>query len=152
VPVFEATMQLRCTAEALFDFLARPANLPKLSPPDWELKLLDAPVICQLGSRLVIQARRSGIPQRIVSEITGFEPHSVLVDEMREGPLRKLVHSRTLQANGDSVSLTDHIEFEPPRGLMGLMLTAQRIEKDLAALHEFRLKRFQELLEPGRPG
>jgi len=152
VPVFEATMQLRCTAEALFDFLVRPANLPKLSPPDWDLRLLEAPEICQLGSRLVIQAKRSGIPQRIVSEIIGLEPHSVLIDEMREGPLRKLVHSRTLLANGNSVSLTDRIEFEPPRGLLGLILTAQRIEKDLAALHEFRLKRIQELLEPGQPG
>jgi ligand-binding SRPBCC domain-containing protein len=152
VPVFEATMHLRCSPEALFDFLIRPANLPKLSPPEWELQVLEAPDVCQLGSRLVIQARRGGIPQRIVSEITGFEPHSLLTDEMREGPLRKLIHARTVRANGGSVWLTDRIEFEPPRGLLGLVLTAQRIEKDLAALHEFRLKRFQELLEPGRPG
>jgi ligand-binding SRPBCC domain-containing protein len=150
--VFESTIQLRCSAEALFDFLARPTNLPRVSPPDWQLQLLEGPEICQLGSRLVIRARRSGIPQRIVSEITVFEPHSLLTDEMREGPFRKLVHSRMLRANGDSVSLTDRIEFEPPGGLLGFVLTAQRIEKDLAALHEYRIKRIQELLEPARSG
>ena len=152
MPVFEATMQLRCSPEALFDFLARPANLPKLSPPDWKLELLDCPDVCELGSILVIQARRGGIPQKIVSEITGFEPHSLLIDEMREGPLRKLIQARTLKANGESVVLTDRIEFEPPRGLLGLILTAQRIEKDLAAVHEYRRQRFQELLEPAQPG
>jgi ligand-binding SRPBCC domain-containing protein len=150
--VFEAMMELRCSAEALFDFLSRPANLPKISPPDWQLQLLEGPEVCRLGSRIVLQTRRGGMPQRIVSEITAFEPQALLVDEMREGPFRKLIQSRALQANGESVAMTDRIEFEPPRGLLGLVLTAQRIEKDLAALHEYRKQRFQELLEPARTG
>ena len=152
MPVFESTMELRCSAEALFDFLVRPANLPKISPPDWQLQLLEGPEVCRLGSQIVLQTRRGGLPQRIVIEITAFEPHLLLTDELREGPFRKLIHSRMLQANGGSVTMKDRIEFEPPRGLLGLLLTAQRIEKDLAALHEYRKQRFQELLEPARTG
>ena len=48
--------------------------------------LVEGPEQLSLGSRITVQGRRWGIPQRIVSEVTAFEPNVRFVDEQRQGP------------------------------------------------------------------
>ena len=42
---------------------------------------------------------------------------------------------------------TDRIEFEAPGGVLGLMLSADRIRADLERVFAYRSERFRELLE-----
>jgi ligand-binding SRPBCC domain-containing protein len=152
MPLFKATTELDCSAEALFDFLSRPANVLKISPEEWHLHIVEAPDQCRLGSQITVQARRWGVPQKFVSKITAFEPHVLMTDELLHGPFRKFVHEHRLEALGQKVRMLERIDFEPPGGLLGIVMTASRIQHDLAGLHEYRLRKFKELLESATAG
>src|SRR5437588_7100798 len=73
MPVFEHVTALACPPARLFDFLARPANLVQVWPPELHAKVTDASERFTLGSRFTVRVRRFGIPQSITSEITAFE-------------------------------------------------------------------------------
>ncbi|MFN4258529.1 MAG: SRPBCC family protein [Gemmataceae bacterium] len=146
MPVFEATVQVSRSIADVFEFFARPANLLIVSPPELNLRLVEGPERLELGSRLVVQGRRWGIPQRIVSEVTAFEPVQRFVDEQREGPFARWIHNHLFETVVGGTQVTDRIEFDPPSGLLGLVMTASKIERDLGDVFAYRARKLLELL------
>jgi ligand-binding SRPBCC domain-containing protein len=146
MPVFQATQAFPRTVEEVFAFFRRPANLLLVSPPELHLRLVEGPEELGLGSRLVVKGRRWGVPQRIASEVTAFEPNVAFTDEQREGPFRKFVHAHRFEAVPGGARMTDTIEYDPPGGLLGLVATAARIERDLRWIFAYRTARLGELL------
>ncbi len=146
MPQFEWLTELSRPAADVFAFLCRPANLVQVSPPEFHMRLVEGPEQLQLGSLVTIQGRRWGFPQRIVSEITALEPNVLLRDEQRQGPFGKWIHTHRLEPLPDGTRMIDHIEFEAPGGLLGLVLTARRIENDLQRIFAYRAAKFRELL------
>ena len=144
--VFERVTDLAWPVESVFAFLEQPANLLRVSPPELHLRLVDGPRRLQLGSRLTVQGRRWGIPQRIVSEVTVFQPHRLLEDEQREGPFHRWVHRHRLEPRDGGTRMTDRIEFEPPGGLAGLVLTESRVQSELAWVFDYRAQKMRELV------
>jgi ligand-binding SRPBCC domain-containing protein len=149
MPVFQATVCLpRPTAE-VFDFFRRPANLIRISPPDFHLRLVEAPEVLELGSRLTLQGRRWGIPQRIVSEVTALEQEALMVDEQREGPFGKWVHTHRFEAVPEGTRVTDEIDYAAPGGLLGLVVSERFIASDLEWIFQYRTEKLKELLGAG---
>jgi ligand-binding SRPBCC domain-containing protein len=146
MPNFESNTFLSRPIAEVFDFLTLPANLIEVTPPEFNLRLVEAPERLHLGARVIVQARRWGFAQRMVSEVTGFEPNRLLVDEQREGPFPKWRHSHLLQAVPDGTRMTDHIEFEAPGGMLGFLLTPEAVVSELQEMFAYRERRFQELL------
>ncbi len=97
---------------------------------------------------MIIKGRRWGASQRLVSVVTRFEIDTLIVDEQRHGPFRRFVRTQRLDVDPAGVRLTDRIDFEPPSGLLGLLLTTDRIAKDLARMNDYRTQRLKQLLEP----
>jgi ligand-binding SRPBCC domain-containing protein len=144
--VFENVTYLARPVEEVFDFLCNPANLIRVTPPELHMRLVDGPPRLELGSRITLQGRRWGIPQRIVSEVTALEPNVLLQDEQREGPFGKWVHTHRLEPAPEGTRMTDRIEFTAPGGLLGLVLTERRIEQDLEQVFAYRAQKFKEIL------
>lgn len=144
------TLALPCEASTLFDFLSRPSHLLEISPPDLQIELVNAPNRLQLGTQLTVRGRRWGMSQTFVSEVTAFEPHALIIEEQRSGPLRRFRHERRIQDGGGSVQLSETLEYESPGGMMGLLLTAERIERELRPLLAFRQQKIAALF--ARPG
>jgi ligand-binding SRPBCC domain-containing protein len=144
--VFEASQVLPRPVEEVFAFFRDPANLVKISPPELHMRLVEGPAQVELGSRVVIQGRRWGIPQRMVSEITAFEAPVTFTDTQVEGPLGKWVHTHHFEAVPEGTRVSDHVEYEPPGGLLGLVVKAGTIERDLQWIFEYRAKKVAELL------
>jgi ligand-binding SRPBCC domain-containing protein len=152
MPRFETAMTFPRPIDDVFDFFRRPANLLRVNPPDFHLSLLEAPEVLQQGSRVVVQVRRFGIPQRLESEITALEPNALFVDELRQGPFRKWVQTHRFAATPEGTQVTFQIDFEPPSGMLGLMVTAAAIEKELKAVFAYRAGKLHELLGPSPNG
>lgn len=148
MPVFENSLELPCSAESLFDFFLQPANLLKISPPDLNVTLLEAPERLALGSRITIVGRRWGLSQKMTTEVVAFELARVLTDEQRDGPFRRFRHERSFSPSAAGVMLTERIEFEPPGGLMGLMLTASKVKQSLEEVGAFRFQALTDLFVP----
>jgi ligand-binding SRPBCC domain-containing protein len=148
MPQFEARLVLSRSLLEAFDFFRRPANLVRISPPELHLRLVEGPERIELGSRVVLQGRRWGVPQRIVSEITAFEEEVLFRDEQREGPFGKWSHTHRFEQAPEGTRVTDQIDYEPPTGLLGLILNTQAIERDLQWIFSYRAQKVQELLGP----
>jgi len=147
MPVFETDVVVSCAPEKAFDFLVRPANLLLVSPPEFQLKLIDAPERLALGSRITFQGSKFGIPQKITNEVTVFEEGVTFTDRQVSGPFGKFEHTHRVEADGAGARLKDRIEYQAPGGLVGLFLTNDNIRQHLESLAAFRNDRFRELLK-----
>lgn len=145
MPVFNTETVLACPVAVVWDFLIHPANLLRVSPAG--LSLVDGPDTLHLGARFTVLAQRWGISRQITSEVTEFEPGVLMVDEQREGPFGKWRHRHQLTPVPGGTRMTDEVEFEPPGGLLGFVITTRRIEAELQAAFAFRAERFKALLE-----
>ena len=100
MPVFERTTTIPRPPAEVFEFLCNPANLIEVTPPDLNMRLVEGPKRLALGAQIVLQTRRWGFAQRIVSKITAFETDRQITDEQIEGPFKKWVHNHLLEENG----------------------------------------------------
>lgn len=146
MPVFQVSLTLPLPVAEVFDFFSQPANLLRITPAEMHMRLIEAPTRIQLGSRVTLEARRHGVSQRIVSEVVVFEPHAAFADEQREGPFRKWLHQHRFEAVAGGSRVIDRIDFEPPGGILGLMLNAAAIERDLKWLFDHRSQKLREIL------
>jgi ligand-binding SRPBCC domain-containing protein len=148
VPTFEAAAEFACSPAALYDFLLRPGNIPKISPPELNVRLVEAPEIAEVGSRITLEARNLGMRHRLSVLITGLEPERLVADEQVEGPFRKYRHQRRLTETSGGVLLAETIDYEPPGGMLGLLLSKARLEKYVKDTHDFRITAMRALLNP----
>lgn len=147
--VFESRTPLPCNAERAFSFLTRPANIKAIAPPDLDMVWVTAPEIIELGSKLVFKVRGFGIVQEFEHEIVSFEPQKSFRENMLRGPLPKWTHDYILEpAENDLVVLINRIEFEPPGGMLGMIVTEQRVKDQLQEGHHHRSAALQKQLAP----
>src|SRR5207247_5446442 len=118
----------------------------ELTPPEFNIRLVEGPERLSLGARVVLHARRWGFTQRLVSEVTAFQPDQLIVDEQREGPFPKWVHTHLFESVPGGTRLTDRIDFEALSGMLGFLLTAESIASELQEMFAYREGRLQELL------
>ena len=130
-------------------------EIDQVGPPDLSAirrrelgrkQILEAPELLDLGSRIVLQARRWGIAQKLASKVTAFELNVRFVDELQEGPFRKWVQTHRFESVPEGARVTYQVDYEPPGGILGMMMKASAIEKDLQAVCAFRAQKLQELL------
>jgi ligand-binding SRPBCC domain-containing protein len=146
MPTYTATTELTAPPGRVFALLCRPALLPRLAPPGLPVHVESAPEELTLGTTVTVRARRWGVPVRLTTEVTALERDRRLVEEQRQGPFRRWVVTRALEATAGGTRLTDEVDFEPPGGLLGLLVTAARVEADLKELFAHRAKALAELL------
>jgi ligand-binding SRPBCC domain-containing protein len=146
--LLEASVSLRCPVERVFDFLVSTENFTKIVPPDLKLKLVQSPERLVLGSRFEVQISGFGIPQNVIYEITEYvEPHRFQESQVK-GPLGRYVHDHALAAQEDgTVRVVDRIEFEPPGGLLGFLLTADRLKTSLEQGLTHRHRELKRILD-----
>src|SRR5262245_55502191 len=116
---YEHQQRLGCSVEAVFDFLARPANQLRLSQPESRLTFLDPPEVISAGDELEFEVRAYRTTQSIVHEIVTLERPRLIVERMLHGPLEELEHEHLFESHNGSTVLIDRITFEPPGGMIG---------------------------------
>jgi ligand-binding SRPBCC domain-containing protein len=147
---FETTLVLPAPVERVFDFFRQPRNRLLLAPPDLNLELVEAPEELGPGARVIVKGRRWGMAHRVGSEVTEWRPGECIVEEQREGPFRRWTHTQRFETVPEGTRLSDRIEFEPPRGMLGLVLTAAAVERDLKAMFAHRGDRLREIFNTGK--
>jgi ligand-binding SRPBCC domain-containing protein len=148
MPLLEASVLIRCPVERVFDFLTLSDNFDKIVPPDLQLRMVQSPGRLALGSRFEVQISGFGIPQNVIYEITEFvQPHRFQESQVK-GPLGRYVHGHLFAPQEDgTVRVTDRIEFEPPGGMLGFLLTADRLKTSLDQGLTHRHYELKRLLE-----
>ena len=145
MPHYTSTLELACPAADLFAFLARPKNLAQLAPPDLHLELVTGPDIMELGSRLAWKARRWGIAQNFTQEVTDFDQERRVIVEQKQGPFARWIHSLRFKVIDAGTQLHEQIDFDPPSGLLGRLISADFIRQDLDKLYAYREEKLRAL-------
>lgn len=146
MPQHIAALDIARPIDVVFDFLARPANLVLLAPAEMRLQLVEGPDRLELGARLHWKARRMGVTQSLVNEVTVFEEAALIEEQQRQGPFKRWVFVHRFTASATGTRLAEELTYEPPGGLLGLLVTADTIRRDLEALFAYRERRLRELL------
>jgi ligand-binding SRPBCC domain-containing protein len=146
--LLEASVSIRCPVERVFDFLTLAENFTKIVPPDLQLRVVQSPERLALGSRFEVQILGFGVPQNVIYEITEFVQPQRFQESQIKGPLGRYVHEHAFASQDDgTVRVTDRIEFEPPGGLLGFLLTADRLKSSLEQGLTHRHRELKRLLE-----
>jgi len=145
--VFESRTELSCTPERLFEFIIRPANLKVIAPAEVGLSFVDAPEVIALGSKLVFKVQGFGVVQHLEHEIVEFDPPRGFRERMVKGPLPHWQHEYILEPDAaGGVTLLNRIEFEPPGGILGMILTAERMIDHLHREYQHRSEALKQAL------
>jgi ligand-binding SRPBCC domain-containing protein len=130
---------IRASPERVFAFHEQPDALLHLIPPWEKAVVIQAAAISQVGSRAIIETKVLGpISVRWIAEHTEYDPPHVFEDVQIKGPFRRWRHRHLVQSRDQGTLLRDEIEYEPPLGFIGRMLTGPLIESRLRRLFDYR--------------
>lgn len=146
MPAVEVIETYGCAPSRLFALLRRPAVLVSLAPPSFGLTLLDGPDEMEADSRYTVQARRWGLSRKIVTRVVECVHASTLIEEQESGPLKAWRLERLFRQTDAGTELTERVTFEPPGGMLGLTLTAARVEADVRSGYAWRRERLVALV------
>ena len=147
MPKFESRTDLHGSVQQVFDFLIRPANLQAIAPPEMQFVFVEPPEVFKLGTRLTCKAQAYGMIQQLTYEIVEFNAATQFREKMVEGPLKLWLHDYIIEphSSADSVTLINRIEFEPPGGLLGFIVTADKILEALDDGFDYRRVALEKL-------
>lgn len=128
MPVFEYRTPLKASPKQVFDFILSPANLQAIAPPESNFVYVDPPQLIVLGTHLLCKIQAYGMVQQMKYEIVEMDPPNRYREQLVEGALKMWQHDYIVDpaSDGEAV-LINRIEFEPPGGMMGLIVTSDRI-------------------------
>ena len=146
MPEFETRITIPKTREEVFDFLVRTSNLLELMPTDGTMRVISAPDVIQCGSRLEFQANAFGQSLNIIHEVTELVAPARITEVQLKGLFKKWVHVHLVEEDvPGKVIAIDRIEFEPPGGMLGFLVTP-RIVDQLESLFAHRHLQMRRLL------
>jgi ligand-binding SRPBCC domain-containing protein len=148
MPLFENRTVLKASPEQVFEYILRPSNLQSIAPPESQFVYVQPPQLIELGSRLICKVQAYGMVQQLTYEIVELvSPHRYR-EKMVEGPLRLWLHDYIVEpSESGQVTLVNRIEFEPPGGLLGLMVNESRILDALEDGFDYRSKALQKVFK-----
>jgi ligand-binding SRPBCC domain-containing protein len=144
MPQHKISLEVPCPPNDVFDFLARPANLVQLAPPELRLELVQAPERLQLGSLLHWKARRMGVSQALKHEVVEFKESALIAEDQRHGPFKRWTFLHRFEAIASGTRIEEELTYEPPGGLLGMLVTAATIQKELETLFAFRADQLRQ--------
>ena len=149
MPTAEHEFHLKCSVEGLFDFLTRPANVSLVSHPDLGITFTSAPEVLYEGAQLDFQIITFGQVVKSTHLISTVDRPSVVIEKQVKGPMKAWTHRHEYVATDEGVLKRDFVEFELPGGLLGLMLSADKIRDHLEDGFYYRDEKLNELIDQG---
>ena len=129
--VFEASVELTCSPEVAFEFLAQPENIRLITPAAIMLVFDAAPQRLSLGSQMAFRVQAYGVVRSAEHEVTEFDPPRKFVERQIAGPMGAWEHAHLFEPTPHGVLVTDRITFVPPGGMVGLLINERKIRESL---------------------
>lgn len=152
---FTARSRMPAPPDELFAWHLRDGALERLLPP-WQRPR----VVRRRGSPATrgvvdVRLRVAGMPVRIRSQHTDFEPGTLFRDEQRRGPFRRWVHTHQVRPDptlNSGALLEDRVDYALPADRLARHTTRRELERMFAFRHDVTahdLKRHQQFADRG---
>ena len=135
---FEARVDLAAPREEVFAYLTNPDNVAKLTAPEAGLKLVKSPNPFTAGSFIHLELSGFGPTQAMVYEITDLTAPEGFTEVQAKGPLKSFRQEHVLTEAPGGTTLVEKVRFEPPGGMLGFLVTEDRVRKGLLAGYRYR--------------
>ena len=145
MPHYTTTLDIPRPLAEMFAYFSTPRNLVQFTPPDLNLQLLTAPDTLALGARLIWQARRWGVTQKVIQEVSNYDIEKLVVVEQMQGPLSRWIQTHAFEVSATGTRIIEKIDFDPPTGLLGRLISANAILADLEKIAVFRHVKLKQL-------
>ena len=136
--IYRTEVTLAAPPEDIFDFLVRPENVIRVTAPNVALRPVAAPEVFEQGSRIELELSGFGPPQRFLYEVIEFDRPNRFTETLVKGPLKSYRHEHVFETTPRGTLVVDHIEFSPPGGMLGFLVTEDRIRIGLEHGLRFR--------------
>jgi len=143
----EVTTFIAAPPERVFSFFSDPANLSRITPPWLRFRIHgETPREMAPGVRIEYRIRWLFFRLSWVTRITRFEPPRVFEDLQEKGPYRKWVHTHTFEPGpAGGVTMRDRVEYALPFGVLGRIMHAIAVRRQLEGIFEYRRRAIEEI-------
>ena len=135
---FERRTPVPATPRELYDWHARPGAFARLAPPWQRFEVVGGSTEVAEGSRVVLRMAKGPLRLRWVAEHRNVRPGAGFRDVQVQGPFALWEHDHLFEPRGDGALLHDRIRFRPPLGLLGRVLMAPGLRRDLDSTFRYR--------------
>lgn len=131
--------ELPVPVDEAFAWHARPGAFERLLPPWERVELLRREGGIEDGAITELSMRIGPVSVRWRAEHFGFEPNRQFCDRQTNGPFAFWEHTHSFLPGGaSSCTMEDRIEYRPPLGKLGSLLSHRSVERKLARMFDYR--------------
>lgn len=132
--------------DEIFKFFSDAKNLEALTPSWMRFHILTPqPIEIAAGTVIDYRLRWHGIPLRWKTEIITWEPPIRFVDLQLKGPYRLWRHTHRFQTAAGGTRISDSVEYALPFGLLGRLVHAVSVRKNVEEIFEYRRQKICDL-------
>jgi hypothetical protein len=147
----DRTQEIEAPPEKVFAFFSDPANLARITPPWLSFRIHgEVPRPLSEGSRIEYRIRWTVFRLRWVTRITRWRPTAEFQDVQEKGPYAAWVHTHRFRPNGSGVIMDDHVEYALPLGILGKLVHALRVRRQLDEIFDYRQTAIGEIFPARR--
>ncbi len=129
-----------------FAFFSRPENLQEITPKWLDFSIDSISGELATGTLIRYKLRWHGLPMRWTSEIVDWDPPHCFVDNQIKGPYALWHHEHRLASQGEGTLIRDEVTYALPLGVIGRLINALFVHKDVEGIFDYREQRMRELL------
>ena len=136
----ERSQVLPISIDSAWQFFSSPGNLPSITPPWLNLKIIGS-VSPHMWAGMLINYHVTpllGLQIRWLSEITHVDAPRFFVDEQRLGPYRLWHHEHFFHVCEAGVQVDDIVSYALKYAVLGTLIHAIWIKKRLQTIFDFR--------------
>ena len=153
MPEYTTAVRLAAPPNEVFEFLTRPDNVMGVTDPSAGISLLSGPEAMARGTSNELEVRGYGPTQRVTYTVTAFDPPAgpddagSFTEEMTAGPLKRFTQQHDFRPlPGGGCEAADTVDFKPPGGMLGFVVTEKlirgQLEKSFAYRHRKLIEKF----------
>lgn len=167
---FQKVQIIPATLEQAWDFFSSPKNLPLITPPEMDFRVLPSPSDRQAhtsrpgdGSKPSASVDRiyagqvieyklrplPGIRVYWMTEITHVKDGVYFVDEQRFGPYSLWHHQHHFKETNKGIEMTDIVHYKVPFGILGDFANTLFVKRQLEGLFQYRTRKIDEIFGSG---
>ncbi len=137
--VFEYCSSFPFSSKKVFDWHKNASAFQRLSPPWEEIRIVERSHSLEAGARTVVDVKIWPIWNRWIAEHTDYTEGESFTDTQITGPFAFWQHEhRVLPLTQTSSTLTDHIEYKLPMGILGKIFGSAMIKQKLDKMFRYR--------------
>ncbi len=131
----------------VFSFFQKPENLARITPPHLGFKLLTpSPIQMKAGAVIDYTVSPFFIPFRWTTLITEYDPPHKFVDLQLKGPYSLWHHTHAFREVEGGTEMTDEVRFVMPFWILGDILHALIVRRQLEEIFDYRARVIADLL------